>query len=111
MTEKKKNPAAPQMPKAETQRGGLGRGLGALIPTGPSKPRLGAGAADVILGAGHSSPLARQRLAAPRSRHRMAPPLPDRRPSRAAARHPEPTLLPRQVSVTVTFLSWGPVRV
>lgn len=56
MTEKKKKPAAPQMPKAETQRGGLGRGLGALIPTGPSKPRLGAGAADVILGAGHSSP-------------------------------------------------------
>lgn len=56
MTEKKKKPAAPQMPKAETQRGGLGRGLGALIPTGPSKPRLGAGAADVILGTGHSSP-------------------------------------------------------
>ncbi len=56
MTEKKKKPAAPQMPKAETQRGGLGRGLGALIPTGPSKPRLGAGAADVILGTGHPSP-------------------------------------------------------
>lgn len=49
MSEKKK-PALPQMPQSESQRGGLGRGLAALIPTSPSKPRLGAGAADVILG-------------------------------------------------------------
>lgn len=36
----------------ETRRGGLGRGLAALIPSGPSNgsPRLGDGAADVILG-------------------------------------------------------------
>lgn len=45
-----KKPALPQLPHAETQRGGLGRGLAALIPTSPSKPRLGAGAADVLLG-------------------------------------------------------------
>jgi ParB family chromosome partitioning protein len=49
MSEKKK-PTLPQLPQTETQRGGLGRGLAALIPTSPSKPRLGAGAADVILG-------------------------------------------------------------
>jgi ParB family chromosome partitioning protein len=55
MTEKKK-PAAPALPQTETQRGGLGRGLAALIPTSPSKPRLGAGAADVILGTGNSAP-------------------------------------------------------
>ena len=36
----------------ETRKGGLGRGLAALIPSGPtpSSPRLGDGAADVILG-------------------------------------------------------------
>ncbi|GAB3692612.1 ParB/RepB/Spo0J family partition protein [Corynebacterium nasicanis] len=36
----------------ETRKGGLGRGLAALIPSGPtpSSPRLGEGAADVILG-------------------------------------------------------------
>lgn len=49
MSEKNK-PTLPQLPQTETQRGGLGRGLAALIPTSPSKPRLGAGAADVILG-------------------------------------------------------------
>ena len=34
------------------KRGGLGRGLGALIPTGPSDmgPRMGDAAADVVLG-------------------------------------------------------------
>ncbi|WP_420099445.1 ParB/RepB/Spo0J family partition protein [Corynebacterium sp.] len=46
----KSKPALLQLPQTETQRGGLGRGLAALIPTSPSKPRLGAGAADVILG-------------------------------------------------------------
>jgi ParB family chromosome partitioning protein len=52
MTEKKKakKPAHPQLPKMDTHRGGLGRGLSALIPTAPSGPRLGEGAADVILG-------------------------------------------------------------
>lgn len=49
MSEKNK-PALPQMSQTESQRGGLGRGLAALIPTSPSKPRLGAGAADVLLG-------------------------------------------------------------
>ncbi|RNE48123.1 ParB/RepB/Spo0J family partition protein [Corynebacterium alimapuense] len=36
----------------ETRKGGLGRGLAALIPSGPSEksPRLGESAADVILG-------------------------------------------------------------
>ncbi|MBD0862835.1 ParB/RepB/Spo0J family partition protein [Gordonia sp. zg691] len=43
------------------RRGGLGRGLAALIPTGPtedqsSTPRLGNAAADVVLGKGPSSP-------------------------------------------------------
>ena len=41
------------------RRGGLGRGLAALIPTGPSEnessaPRLGAAAADVVIGKGNS---------------------------------------------------------
>lgn len=35
---------------SNARKGGLGRGLGALIPTGPSRPSLGNGAADVILG-------------------------------------------------------------
>ncbi|MDN6843621.1 MAG: cell division protein, partial [Corynebacterium variabile] len=52
MTDKKKTkkPAHPQLPKMDTHRGGLGRGLSALIPTAPSGPRLGDSAADVILG-------------------------------------------------------------
>lgn len=45
----------PAMPSAgainNARKGGLGRGLGALIPTGPARPSLGNGAADVILGA------------------------------------------------------------
>lgn len=37
----------------QQRRGGLGRGLAALIPTGPSEgPRLGAAAADVMFGRG-----------------------------------------------------------
>lgn len=44
----------PAMPSAgainNARKGGLGRGLGALIPTGPARPSLGNGAADVILG-------------------------------------------------------------
>jgi ParB family chromosome partitioning protein len=38
---------------SEQKRGGLGRGLAALIPSGPSAgPRLGSAAADVIIGGG-----------------------------------------------------------
>ncbi len=48
------SPKGPKMPAARTgsqaRRGGLGRGLASLIPSGPSKPSLGTGAADVILG-------------------------------------------------------------
>lgn len=45
------------MSQRDTQRrGGLGRGLAALIPTGPSEsdstPRLGSAAADVVIGKG-----------------------------------------------------------
>ena len=39
---------------AEQKQGGLGKGLAALIPSGPDaptrKPRLGDSAADIILG-------------------------------------------------------------
>lgn len=49
----------PTMPSAgaisNARKGGLGRGLGALIPTGPARPSLGNGAADVILGSGANS--------------------------------------------------------
>lgn len=41
---------------SETRRGGLGRGLAALIPTGPAEaPSLGAAAADVVFGPEESS--------------------------------------------------------
>lgn len=49
-----RRPAHPQLPKMDTQRGGLGRGLSALIPTAPQGPRLGDSAADVILGPSNS---------------------------------------------------------
>lgn len=46
----------PQMPSpsavGNARRGGLGRGLASLIPTGPSRPSLGDGAADIVLGSG-----------------------------------------------------------
>ncbi|WP_225723570.1 MULTISPECIES: ParB/RepB/Spo0J family partition protein [Corynebacterium] len=48
-----KKPAMPNMGGtlgSEAKRGGLGRGLASLIPTGDQKPRLGHGAADIILG-------------------------------------------------------------
>ncbi|AGP32021.1 ParB/RepB/Spo0J family partition protein [Corynebacterium terpenotabidum] len=56
MTDKKatrgnRKPAHPQLPKMDTHRGGLGKGLSALIPTAPPGPRLGDSAADIILGA------------------------------------------------------------
>lgn len=44
----------PQMPSpsavGNARRGGLGRGLASLIPTGPARPSLGDGAADIVLG-------------------------------------------------------------
>lgn len=47
-------PRKPGMPSVgavnNARKGGLGRGLGALIPTGNARPTLGNGAADVILG-------------------------------------------------------------
>lgn len=66
MTEKKpekkkaSKPSHPQLPKLDTQRGGLGRGLSALIPTSSQGPRLGEGAADVILGPATRSPSSQQ---------------------------------------------------
>lgn len=54
MAQKKK----PAMPSAsalsDSRRGGLGRGLASLIPSGPSKPSLGNGAADIIIGNGEN---------------------------------------------------------
>lgn len=48
----------PQMPSpnavGNARRGGLGRGLASLIPTGPARPSLGDGAADIVLGSGKS---------------------------------------------------------
>lgn len=49
----------PQMPSpnavGNARRGGLGRGLASLIPTGPARPSLGDGAADIVLGSGSGS--------------------------------------------------------
>nr|WP_026209381.1 ParB/RepB/Spo0J family partition protein [Corynebacterium caspium] len=43
------------MPKPDDiRKGGLGRGLAALIPSGPAKPRLSDAAADAVLGVGGS---------------------------------------------------------
>ena len=49
---KARKPVMPSVSAVSNARkGGLGRGLGALIPTGNARPSLGNGAADVILGA------------------------------------------------------------
>ncbi|KXP01952.1 ParB/RepB/Spo0J family partition protein [Tsukamurella tyrosinosolvens] len=65
---------------AGQKKGGLGRGLAALIPTGPEEgPRLGNAAADVIIGARPAAPAA---PAADRPRERPARPAP-------AAQEPE----------------------
>ncbi|CAI38280.1 chromosome partitioning protein ParB [Corynebacterium jeikeium K411] len=49
----------PQMPSpnavGNARRAGLGRGLASLIPTGPARPSLGDGAADIVLGGGSSN--------------------------------------------------------
>lgn len=54
MSGSRKKPVLPQMDlqRPASGSGGLGRGLSALIPTGPTKPHLGNSAADVILGSG-----------------------------------------------------------
>ncbi|WP_297009060.1 ParB/RepB/Spo0J family partition protein [uncultured Corynebacterium sp.] len=74
MTEKKRTrtPAHPQLPKMDSHRGGLGRGLSALIPTAPSGPRLGDSAADVILGPSPRSAAAKERKSAGTGRVRRA---------------------------------------
>ena len=40
----------------QSHKGGLGKGLGALIPSGPAKPRLSDAAADAILGGAKRDP-------------------------------------------------------
>lgn len=71
----------------ETRKGGLGRGLAALIPAGPSSgsPKLGDGAADVILG-GTKGARARgardeEKKAAPGAPAPSSVPTPDRVPA------------------------------
>lgn len=65
MAQKKK----PAMPSAsalsDSRRGGLGRGLASLIPSGPSKPSLGNGAADIIIGNGENGTRGRKRQESP----------------------------------------------
>lgn len=55
----KSSDSKPGMPAASAvsnaRKGGLGRGLGALIPSGNARPSLGNGAADVILGGNTAS--------------------------------------------------------
>ncbi len=55
----KSGDSKPGMPAASAvsnaRKGGLGRGLGALIPSGNARPSLGNGAADVILGGNTAS--------------------------------------------------------
>ncbi|GAB3593773.1 putative chromosome-partitioning protein ParB [Corynebacterium faecale] len=52
---------------AEKRKGGLGRGLAALIPSGPTdSPGLGGGAADIILGGAVGERARRRPEAAPR---------------------------------------------
>lgn len=53
---------------AEKRKGGLGRGLAALIPSGPTdSPGLGGGAADIILGGAVGERARRRPEAAPRT--------------------------------------------
>lgn len=40
------------MSQSSRRKGGLGRGLASLIPTGPAEPRLGDAAADIVIGGG-----------------------------------------------------------
>ncbi len=60
-------PAAKSAGARPTKRqGGLGRGLAALIPTGPTGPRMGSAATDVMFGAAN-------RQAEPESQSANAP--------------------------------------
>lgn len=82
---------------AEKRKGGLGRGLAALIPSGPTdSPGLGGGAADIILGGAVGERARRRPDAAPRS---GLPPItkPDT-PARpeGAAPQPGPVRTPEQ---------------
>ncbi len=82
---------------AEKRKGGLGRGLAALIPSGPTdSPGLGGGAADIILGGAVGERARRRPDAAPRP---GLPPItkPDTpaRPEGAAPR-PGPVRTPEQ---------------
>lgn len=58
----------PQMPSpnavGNTRRGGLGRGLASLIPSGPARPSLGDGAADIVLGNGSGNGASSKRAGA-----------------------------------------------
>lgn len=50
-----KGPKMPNMAAiSDSRRGGLGRGLASLIPTGAAQPRLGSSAADILLGGGEN---------------------------------------------------------
>ena len=52
-----KAPGAGKPAKAAPRKGGLGRGLAALIPTGPADgPKMGSAATDVMFGSGRTTP-------------------------------------------------------
>lgn len=83
--------------QTEKRKGGLGRGLAALIPSGPSNsPGLGGGAADIILGGtiGARTAAAPKRESAPTA----APAAPSSEvPAQAAPQHteaPKPEVVP-----------------
>ncbi|OZF03637.1 ParB/RepB/Spo0J family partition protein [Rhodococcoides fascians] len=58
---------------SQTRKGGLGRGLAALIPTGPDAgPRLGNAAADVVIGKDNSATRAKPKPAAAGSAEEVA---------------------------------------
>lgn len=71
--------------QTEKRKGGLGRGLAALIPSGPSNsPGLGGGAADIILG----GTVGARTAAAPKRESTPAAPAPEA-PAQAAPQHTE----------------------
>ena len=73
--------------QTEKRKGGRGRGLAALIPSGPSNsPGLGGGAADIILG----GTVGARTAAAPKRESTPAAPAPEA-PAQAAPQHTEAT--------------------
>ncbi|MGB7235260.1 MAG: ParB/RepB/Spo0J family partition protein [Rhodococcus sp. (in: high G+C Gram-positive bacteria)] len=59
---------------SQTRKGGLGRGLAALIPTGPEAgPRLGSAAADVVIGKDNSATRDKPRVSATAEKVATAP--------------------------------------